>query len=358
MADPKADCGGVDRRLAVRVAAFADELLAFADQVYSQLPVRRVLSMPGSAISVAYSDPAYARLCDKSFLSSACVGSELSPPRLAVFDHSYSSRVPQWRFASPGLGNVTRALAEKGICGAFDPDFGIWKIYHPQHALAVQLMDSATRYPPWEESFPLRLLVHWIGQGPGRGMIHAGTLGHDGVGVFLAGAGGAGKSGTSLSGILNGLKSVGDDYVGVNCTAASVEAHPVLRLMKQDPDGLERLGIAETRGVFNRPNWQGKYEFDFDQLVPGARATRLAMTAILLPRISRAPRSSIRRTSGRRAMMALAPSSLYQLHGNWAADFKVIASVARALPAYELELSSSPTEICHTIRSFIEERAA
>lgn len=357
MAGPKADGGGVDRRLAVCVAAFADELLAFADQIHAQLPAQRVLAMPGGAISVACSDPAYANLCDRSFISSTSADGQQSLRRLAVFDHGYSACVPQWRFASPGLGNVTRALADRGICGAFDPDYGIWQIYHPQRALAVQLMDSTSRYPPWEASFPLRLLVHWIGQGPGRGMIHAGTLGHDGVGVFLAGAAGAGKSGTSLSGILHGLKSVGDDYVGVKCAAASVETHPVLRLMKQDPSGLERLGIADTRGVFSRPNWQGKFEFDFDHLVPGARTTSLAMKAILLPRISRSSRSSIKRTSGRRAMMALAPSSLYQLYGNWAADFKVIASVVRALPAYDIELSSSPTEICHAVRSFIEERA-
>lgn len=141
MADPKADCGGVDRRLAGRVVAFADELLAFADQVHPQLPAQRLLAMPGGVISVACSDPAYANLCDRSFLSSTCVGGERSPPRLAVFDHRYCASVPQWRYASPGLGNVTRALAKRGICGTFDPDFGIWQIYHPQRALAVQLMD-------------------------------------------------------------------------------------------------------------------------------------------------------------------------------------------------------------------------
>ena len=189
-------------------------------------------------------------------------------------------------------------------------------------------------------------------------MLHAGTLGHDGSGVFLVGAGGSGKSGTTLSGILHGLCSVGDDYVAVRCAGGLVEARTVLRHMKQDTGGLQRLGLEAGKGAFDgRPNWQGKIEFDFARLVPAARADRLAMKAILIPHVARAPASSLRAASAREAMTATAPSSLYQLYGSLREDFGLIASIARALPAFHVDLGEDPAEIAASVRTFIQKRA-
>jgi hypothetical protein len=225
-------------------------------------------------------------------------------------------------------------------------------------AVGVQAMLSTSLRPPWEPSFPLRLLLHWAGGAEERGMIHAGTLGYQGRGVFLVGAGGSGKSGTTLSGILNGLSSVGDDYVAVSATGGIVEAQAVLRLMKQDIRGLRRLGLEIGKGPLDgRSNWQGKIEFDYGALAAGVRAERLAMTAILMPHITRSTSSSIRPASAREAMLAMAPSSLYQLHGSWREDFGLIAYIARALPAFHLDLSEDPAEIAAAIRAFIGDGA-
>jgi len=92
--------------------------------------------------------------------------------------------------------------------------------------------------------------------------------------------------------------------------------------------------------------------------VPGARAERLAMKAILLPHVSRSPSSSFSPASAREAMLAMAPSSLYQLYGNLREDFSLIASIARAVPAFHLALGEDPDEIAASIRTFIEQRAA
>jgi hypothetical protein len=56
-------------------------------------------------------------------------------------------------------------------------------------------------------------------------------------------------------------------------------------------------------------------------------------------------------------MLAMAPSSLYQLHGSWREDFGLIASIARALPAFHLDLGEDPAEIASAIRAFIEYRS-
>ncbi|MFT3732914.1 MAG: serine kinase [Hyphomicrobium sp.] len=339
-------------RYAHLIVEYCRTLLDFAEWEFQNLASKQTFEIAGVSLRFGCSSPDYLRLCERAYpTASASEDEDLRPVTLAILDHASLPALPFWPGASPGMGNVALALAEQGLRGAYDPDHRIWYVYDPDRALAVQVMPSFDSRPAWEGSFPARLLIHWSARSEDRGMIHAGTLGHAREGVFLAGAGGAGKSGTTLSGILNGLESAGDDYVAVRFAHGRIETQPVLRLMKQDEAGLRRLGLKSV--AFEGPNWQGKFEFDFDSLRPGARAGRLAMKAILIPQISGAARSSFRPASGREAMMSLAPSSLYQLYGTWKEDFGLLASIARALPAYHLALSENPAEIADAIRNFI-----
>jgi hypothetical protein len=364
MASPQADRGGVaaeasaSRTFSARVRAFAGELLDFAAREHARLPVQRICELPDASLHVGFSAADYAELCDRAYLPRSPAAGAPRQVRLAVLDHASMPVMPRWRWPAPGLGNAMAALAEHGLRGACDTDYAIWYIYDPIRALGVQAMRAAALRPPWEPSFPLRLLLHWASRTGESGMVHAGTLGHQGNGVFLVGAGGSGKSGTTLSGVLHGLTSVGDDYVAVRCTDGRVEAQPVLRLMKQDIRGLRRLGLEPGKGALDGPpNWQGKIEFDFTRLAPGARAERLAIKAILMPHVSRSRRSAFRPASAREAMLAMAPSSLYQLYGNLREDFGLIASIARAVPAFHPDLGEDPAEIAASVRAFIGRRA-
>jgi hypothetical protein len=363
MAGPQADRGAVaaeasaSRTFSARIHAFASELLDFAAREHAHLPVQRVCELPDASLHVSFSAADYAELCDRAYLPRLPAAGGVRKVRLAVLDNASLPGTPRWAWAAPGLGNVMAALAEHGLRGACDTEYAIWYVYDPARALGVQAMQTATLRPPWEPSFPLRLLLHWASRTAESGMVHAGTLGHQGSGVFLVGAGGSGKSGTTLSGILHGLTSVGDDYVAVRCADGRVEAEPVLRVMKQDVRGLRRLGLEPGKVALNGPpNWQGKIELDFARLVPGARAERLAMKAILLPRVSWSPSSSFRQASAREAMLAMAPSSLYQLYGSLREDFRLIASIVRAVPAFHLDLGEDPAEVAASVRAFIEQR--
>ena len=80
------------------------------------------------------------------------------------------------------------------------------------------------------------------------------------------------------------------------------------------------------------------------------------MKAILLPRVSWSPSSSFRQASAREAMLAMAPSSLYQLYGSLREDFGLIASIVRAVPAFHLDLGEDPAEVAASVRAFIEQR--
>jgi len=218
----------------------------------------------------------------------------------------------------------------------------------------IEALSRAEQFPPWIASLPLRNFLHWAYQSIGWRVVHAGTLAIDGRGVILIGAGGAGKSGTVLSGVVAGLDSAGDDYVAMGFDDGGVCACPIAKLMKQDAAGLLRLGLDAVAESLGPPNWQNKHEFDFEAFGAGRRAGRIDIRAILLPRIARARRSTIAPAAAGEAMMALAPNNLRQLPDGWRHGLAFSAELIRRLPAYRVELGEDPREIAGTIADFIE----
>lgn len=185
-------------------------------------------------------------------------------------------------------------------------------------------------------------------------LVHAATLGRDGQGVLLAGAGGAGKSGTTLAGVLNGLTSVGDDYVALSLDNDAPTTWPVMKLMKQDAAGLARLGVDPVARSLGEQNWQGKYTFDFDDLVPGARAKSLALRAILIPRIADVTRCQVSPAPMRAALYGLLPNNFQQLPGGLREGLSFMTALTKSLPAYYLDLSRDPADIANTVSQLLE----
>jgi hypothetical protein len=185
-------------------------------------------------------------------------------------------------------------------------------------------------------------------------LVHAATLGVDGHGVLIAGAGGAGKSATTLAGVVAGLESVGDDYVLLDLRDRPV-TYPLYRVMKIDPAGYRRIGLAAYLPEPGPLNWQGKYEFDFAELGRGRRANALRIEAILVANITGRAGTSVRPIGKREAMLALAPSSLFQLHGDRQESVRALADLVRDLPCFGLDLGSDPNGIADTIARLIRQ---
>jgi hypothetical protein len=250
-----------------------------------------------------------------------------------------------------------RILAAGNRRGFYHHDAPSWQFYDPAAAIGVHTLPAPVDIPPWERGSPLRLFVHWAQAAAGRRLTHAATLGLNGYGALIVGASGSGKSGTTLAGILNGLDSVGDDYVVVE-QGASVVAHSVFKVFKQDPDGLRRVGMDTTDLCGAKLNWHGKIEFDAARLAPHAFAERMEIRALLLPRIARTSRTNIQPVASHDAALALAPSAVLQLPGDAPEGFRFFASLARRLPAFRVSLSQDAAEIADTIGSFLAREAA
>lgn len=276
--------------------------------------------------------------------------------RVAVCDASGPFDALRWVDAFYHAREVEMALEPTRFRLSHMPEYGFWQVYDRIARVGVQWMETPVSVPPWDGGAPLRAFLHWALAGPARGLVHAGTLGVDGRGVLLAGAGGSGKSGTVIAGLLAGLGSVGDDYVLAALEPAPV-AMPAFHSLKQDPAGFGRLGLGRYLAEVPPLNWQGKHQFTLRDLTDQPIPAQIALTALLLPKVAGGGPTHVSPASPREAFLALAPSSLAQNTGERGSSASFIARLIRQLPCHVLHLGPDPAEVAGFLRRFIEGRA-
>ena len=334
----------------------ARNVLAEGDAIGSARAATRRYRLPYLDLEVASTDAAYLEACERTFARHAATdGAANTAARVRIVDAPGSApspgRIPMAERGEPD--GIEAALTGRGLRMASYND-GFVQVYDVRRRTGVALIRRPRGYPPWELSSPLRPFLHWIYADIGPRMVHAATLGEDGRGVLIVGPGGAGKSSTVLAGMIGGLRSVGDDYVLVELGDPPV-AFQVYRLVKQDPSGFGRLGLD---GLIARPgavNWQGKHELAFDALGRGGWTERVSLHAILVPTIRRAGRTIVSRLRPREAMLALAPSAVFQMPGDRKSGAHFLAKLVRRLPSFRLDLGTEGREIARTIRGFIND---
>ncbi|MFT3810495.1 MAG: hypothetical protein QM698_11300 [Micropepsaceae bacterium] len=345
------------------LVAFAREALALGRRMMAGGPSRRY-RLPFAAVDLTATDDAYVQACDRALATDDGPdgGSPAAAPlrlRICVADARALGlgASPAWWEPTYGAVVFERRLEAAGLSGAYWHDGRMWTFFDRATGEGVQVLSHAGSWPPWEAASPLRLFLALAHLAAGRRLVHAATLGRAGRGVLIAGQGGAGKSGTTLAGIAAGLDTAGDDYVLVDPGPrgeGGVSVHPVYRLAKQDRTGLARLGLAHLAAA-TPPNWQGKHEFDV-AAIGGGRVGALRLTSILMPRIAGAAATTLTPASPRDAMLALAPSSVFQIPGERASALPFFAGLARRLPSFRLDLGHDPAEIAGVIDAFIAQQ--
>jgi hypothetical protein len=254
---------------------------------------------------------------------------------------SVAPHLPPWCDASLAPAHFHRLLGEAGLRAAYPFRPGVWQLFDPVHGHGALLVDREDRLPPWDSGAPLRQHLHWMLGARGMRVAHAASLGEDGVGVLFLGNSGAGKSGIALAGLSVGLSSVGDDYLGLGHEDGEIVARPLYRIVKQDRLGLSRVpqlaDVADSLAL----NWKGKAELDPEEHFPGAFAERLAIRAIVLPRIAHADRPSLSAATPGEAMRALMRSNLHQFPGEADDGMRFFGGMLRQLPVHRLDLSEN-----------------
>ncbi|RUX96570.1 MULTISPECIES: serine kinase [unclassified Mesorhizobium] len=338
---------------------YARYLIAAAERAAAYNPVARKIRLPRLELTAHLGPGVLADALDHAFVETRDDQPETSSCRIFIV-HPGIPGIPEpakWGDAHFTEHGFAKRLAETGLRGHHFHDLDFWQFYDPQRRVGVQLMASADAFPPWEPGAPLRAFLHWEYAARGMRLAHAGTLGANGKGLLLAGAGGAGKSGTVAAGLLNGLDSVGDDYVLIDL-ANGVTACPLFATLKQDPQGFARLGLKNRLPAHGPLNWQGKHTFHIGDIAPRPVPDTLDIVALVVPHIGGGGASSIMPVSRRDAMIALAPSGIAQMPGERESGFRFFSDLTRLLPCYRLSLGTQPQEIAGTIADFLARGAS
>lgn len=222
-----------------------------------------------------------------------------------------------------------------------DAGFGGVTMCDVEESRAVFWTRSPGAVPWYERAAPVRAALHWATIGEGRHLVHAGAVGGAHGGVVLAGRGGSGKSTLALACLDRGMDYAGDDYV-VLATGPEPRAFSVYGRAKLTPESLGLLPALAAGAEQPRPPRDDKAVIDVSAHRPGGLRPSVKVTAIVLPRVTGAARPALRRVSPVQALMALAPSTVFQLPDDGGAALATLSGLAREVPAYAIELGPNP----------------
>ncbi|MEP6566398.1 MAG: serine kinase [Mesorhizobium sp.] len=338
------------------LAAFAGWAVERAEAAMDALTPAARLALPSLDLSLYSQNAGYVELARQRLSQAGAGAGQGEPCRILVASAGVDGMMlpPEWGNEDFHSRRFEKALAGTSFRAEYDHALRFWQIFDLSRNIGVQWMQSDRAYPPWEPGSPLRVFLHWFYSARGLRLTHAGTLGRRGRGVLLVGRGGSGKSGTVVDGVLAGMQTVGDDYVLLDQVGGFPTAYPVFRTFKQDAGGLHRLGLFEAITAGRQPNWQGKYEFFSEDLDGATMTPSLEIRALLVPHVAGQRHTELTTVSQARAMLALAPSGLFQMPGERDSGVARFAGLVRSLPCFGLALGSERQDISRVVSDFLD----
>ena len=293
-------------------------------------------AVAGARIRFRYAGPELERAVFPS-LAHLLVEPAAEPPERTVLAFDTASTgvaAPARAWGQVNIGPLGEIVDFGPLHGLADDGYGGLQVYDPRSRTLVYYAPSEPAVPWYERAAPVRAGMNWLLAGPERQLVHAAALGEGGRGVMLAGAGGSGKSTLAMACLEAGLEFAGDDYAVVT-TEGDLRAHSIYCAPKLDAGSLARLP-ADVRAIVNPDFADG--EKAVLRLEPARMTASVPISAVILPRVTGASPPVLRPASGAEALLALGPSSAFQLPGRNTGTFGTSAVIARNVPAFWLEL--------------------
>lgn len=191
---------------------------------------------------------------------------------------------------------------------------------------------------------PLLTLWHWWATQHGSQVVHSAAIGTATGGALLIGKSGSGKSTTALAALNAGLCYVGDDYCLVRPSAQPMvySLFSSGKVHFADLARFPRLQAARTALPYTNAD---KALFFFAEPFAQTIVPALPLKMILLPVINAETHSSLCAISPAQALLALAPSTLFQLVGEKTQTMQQLSRLVRQLPCFRLALGADLAQI-------------
>jgi hypothetical protein len=248
------------------------------------------------------------------------------------------------------LGQV-RGYNDARYGTTFDAYYGAITLADRETNTAHFQIPDAASAAWYERAAPLRAALRALTSSRGSDLVHAGGIGVEGEGVVVAGRSGSGKSTLAAAALASGLELVGDDYVLLT-TEPDLAAYSVHSSIKLSDETLEQLPELSPGLVIASAGPGFKNVVDPEAVHPGQLVESLRIRGIVLPaRSTGAPR--LERASGAAAVLALAPSTTFQLPPLDGYSLSGLAQLARDIPTHSLHTGDDPRAAAELVRELL-----
>ena len=229
------------------------------------------------------------------------------------------------------------------------------RLHTAVHASTLSMLDAATdtglccvgdvaQLTCSETGSPLLRILHWWMRGRDLQLVHGGAVGNEDGGVILAGRGGSGKSTTSLLALTSDLLYAADDYCLVS-TVPSPRVHSLYCSGKVDARDISRFPLLAP-ALSNADRLPGeKALFMLHDRFAARLSTGFPIRAVVVPRVTGRRDTTLTRVAGSVALLALAPSTIFQLPGAGAPALRQLARLTSQVPSYVLETGTDLAQI-------------
>ena len=329
------------------------ELFKSSQQVTG--PVHRSYNIGGYLIRLNFSGAALLSLTRA--LEHLAIDGHSTPDLTICLWDSESTGQPMaprpWQEADFLARGVIQGYNTERIYTAFQHGSAAVSVLDKERNLAI-FWAPDPRVPYWEKGSPLRTILHWWLLSKGLQLVHAASVGNSTGGVLIGGKGGTGKSTTALACLESDLSYVGDDYTLLGLDSGPV-VHSLYNSAKLNSDQLERFPALLPKIDNTEQLDEEKALLFVNEHYPSRVATRLPVRAILLPRVTGLAETRLKRVSVATALAALAPSTIFQLPRAGNEAFKFLATFARQLPCFSLEVGTDLSTIPPVIERLLAE---
>lgn len=185
-------------------------------------------------------------------------------------------------------------------------------------------------------------------------VLHGALVSHEDAGLFLVGQGGAGKTTAAMACFLDGFNFLGDDYIAVDRLGEAYVGHSLYDSVWLTRDGEARLPSLPPGAQAAGPPEQPKLLVHAMMIGPEHVGREVQICAVACAALSREPEPVLARTTGARALLAMAPSSALQLPVSGSLLLGRMAALAEALPCYELRIGTNLDRLPGLLRALLE----
>ena len=271
---------------------------------------------------------------------SVSTGTRMPPPPWSARDYA-------------GRGEV-RGFGDDRFRLAFHPGSGILNMADTRAGIALYWIRDAGQVPYYESGAPLLPLLNWWLNGLGFQVVHAAAVGHPSGGILFIGKGGSGKSTAALSCCFRGgFLYAGDDYCLIEPGALRV--HSLFNSAKLDWERLRMSFPQLEAAVSDSGRLDGEKPLVFLQRHwPQLINPVFPIRAVLIPRLTGRPPTTLTPAKPMDIAKALAPSTIFQLAAAGGDELRLIAELVRGSSGFFLELGTDLDAIGPVLSRLLE----